>query len=104
MPDPLLYKSGKPRRPATRKPKPGGWRKKVSNLQWETGLMSTKLGGFMETDEEGLTYIVVVRHSITFYIWREDKGKWCVSAYDVDFNSHATFSRAADITLFMLAF
>ena len=82
----------------------GGWRAKKSNLAWDTGLMATRLGGLMVVDDEGLTYVMVVRKSITFYIWRVSKDEWSVSAYDVDFDNCATFSRAGQITLFMLGF
>lgn len=84
--------------------KRGGWRKKTSDLEYVTGFMSTKLGGFMTKDEEGFVYITVVRKDVPFYIWRVDKDEWHVSAYDVDFESFAMFTRAADITLFMLNF
>lgn len=104
MPDPFVFKSGKPRRPPTRKPKRGGWRKRQSNLGFESGLMATRLGGLLIKDDEGLMYVMVVRHNITFYIWRKDRNEWAVSAYGIDFNNHATFSRAADITIFMLDF
>ena len=103
MPDPLLYKSGKPRKPAVRQPKKG-WRKRVSDLEYATGLMSQRLHGMMVKEDEGLCYVLVVRKSITFYVWREDKNIWNVSAHDLDFDNHAQFKRAADITLFMLDF
>lgn len=82
--------------------KRGGWRKKQSTLAYESGLMATKLGGLMTVDEEGLTYIMVVRKGVTFYIWREEAGRWAVSACEIDFDSHAIFKRAGQITVFML--
>lgn len=81
-----------------------GWRNKDSDLSFRTGLMATKLGGLMVKEDEGLTFIVIVRKSITFYIWRIGQDEWAVSAYDIDFENFATFSRAGDITLFMLDF
>ena len=81
-----------------------GWRKKQSTLAFDSGLMATKLGGIMVVDEEGLTYIIVVRKTITFYIWRVDKDKWAVSAHTLDFENHATFTKAGHITVFMLDF
>ena len=85
-------------------PKRGGWRKKESDLGYKTGLMSTALGGIYITDEDDFKYIVVVRKNITFYVWRVDKSEWAVSAYDVDFDNHATFTKASQITIFMLDF
>ncbi len=100
MPDPLLYKSGNPRQPATRTPRKG-WMKKTSDLEYTTGLMSQRLAGMMVKDDEGLVYIIVVRKSTTFYVWREDKDLWNVSADELDFNNHAQFSRPGAITLWM---
>lgn len=95
-----VFKSGKPIKPATRIPK-RGWRRKKSDLEYATGLMSQRLAGMMVKDEEGLVYIIVVRKSTTFYIWRENKNLWNVSAHELDFINHAQFSRPGDITLWM---
>ena len=85
--------------PQGRQPK----RRRTSNLAYATSTLAIKLGGIMTTNDEGLTYIVVVRSDMRFYIWRIDNRQWAVCPEYLTFDSseYYQFSIPGDISLFM---